>query len=121
MVAALSDEDVKSLSVYFAQQQLKPAAVSDEKLVAEGGKLWRAGDFDKGVPACAGCHGAAGAGLPAQYPRLAGQHADYTADQLLKFRNEERANDAEKVMRMIAARLSDRQVKAIAEYAASLR
>jgi cytochrome c553 len=121
MAAMLSDEDVSNMSAYFAQQKLKPAAAKDEQLVAEGQKLWRMGDFEKGIPACAGCHGATGSGLPAQYPRLAGQHADYTADQLLKFRNDERANDAEKVMRTIAARLSDRQIKAAAEYAASLR
>lgn len=121
MAAMLSDEDVKSVSVYFAQQKLKPATSTDEKLVAEGKKLWRMGDFDKGIPACAGCHGAAGGGLPAQYPALSGQHADYTADQLLKFRNDERTNDAEKVMRMIASKLSDRQMKAVAEYAAGLR
>lgn len=121
MVAALSEEDMKSLSVYFSQQKLKPSTGKDEKLVAEGQKLWRMGDFDKGVPACAGCHGATGAGLPAQYPRLAGQYAEYTEDQLKKFRGDERANDPEKMMRVIAAKLSDRQMKAVAEYAASLR
>ena len=66
MVAALTDEDMKSLSVYFAQQTLKPAVAKEEKLLAEGKTLWRMGDFEKGVPACAGCHGPAGAGLPAQ-------------------------------------------------------
>ncbi|MBI4742367.1 MAG: cytochrome c4 [Betaproteobacteria bacterium] len=121
MAAMLGDDDVKSMSAYFAQQKLKPAAAADEKLVAEGRKLWRMGDFDKGVPACAGCHGATGSGLPAQYPRLSGQHAEYTESQLLKFRSEERANDPDKMMRAIAAKLSDRQMKAVAEYAASLR
>jgi cytochrome c553 len=121
MAAMLSDDDVKSMSVYFSQQKLKPATAKDEKLFAEGQKIWRMGDFDKGVPACAGCHGVAGAGLPAQYPRLAGQYAEYTEDQLKKFRLDERANDAEKVMRMIAAKLSDQQIKAVAEYSASLR
>ncbi len=121
MVAALSEEDMKSLSVYFSQQKLKPAAAQDEKLAAEGQSLWRKGDFDKGVPACAGCHGAAGAGLPAQYPRLAGQYAEYTEAQLKSFRADERANDAEKVMRVISAKLSDRQMKAVAEYVAGLR
>lgn len=121
MAAMLSEEDMKSLSVYFSQQKLKPASAKDEKLVAEGQKIWRMGDFDKGVPACAGCHGATGAGLPAQYPALSGQYAEYTEDQLKKFRLDERANDAEKVMRIIAAKLSDRQIKAVAEYAAGLR
>jgi len=121
MVAALSEEDMKSLSVYFSQQKLKPAVAKDEKLIAEGQKLWRKGDFEKGIPACAGCHGAAGAGLPAQYPALAGQYAEYTEDQLKKFRNDERSNDPEKMMRMIAAKLSDHQMKAVAEYASGLR
>jgi cytochrome c553 len=121
MAAMLSDEDVKSMSVYFSQQKMKPATAKDEKLIAEGQKIWRMGDFDKGVPACAGCHGVAGAGLPAQYPRLAGQHAEYTEIQLKSFRLDERGNDAEKVMRTIAAKLSDQQIKAVAEYSASLR
>ena len=121
MAAMLSEEDMKSLSVYFSQQKLKPSAAKDPVLVAEGQKIWRMGDFNKGVPACAGCHGAAGAGLPAQYPALSGQYAEYTEDQLKKFRLDERANDQEKVMRTIAAKLSDRQIKAVAEYAAGLR
>jgi cytochrome c553 len=121
MAAMVADEDINSLAVYFSQQKLKPATAKDEKLIAEGQKLWRMGDFDKGVPACAGCHGVSGAGLPAQYPRLAGQYAEYTETQLKSFRLDERANDAEKVMRTIAAKLSDQQIKAVAEYSASLR
>ena len=121
MAATLSEDDMKSLSVYFSQQKLKPAAAKDEKLAAEGQSLWRKGDFEKGVPACAGCHGAAGAGLPAQFPRLAGQYPEYIETQLKSFRADERANDAEKVMRVISAKLSDRQMKAVAEYAAGLR
>ncbi len=121
MVAALSDEDMKNLAAYFSQQKLKPAAAKDEKLIAEGQKLWRMGDFSKGIPACAGCHGPAGAGLPAQYPALAGQLPEYTEDQLKKFRSGERANDPEKMMRMIADKMSDQQIKAVAEYAAGLR
>lgn len=121
MVAGLSDEDMKNLAAYFSQQKLKPAVAKDEKLIAEGQKLWRMGDFSKGIPACAGCHGPAGAGLPAQYPALAGQLPEYTEDQLKKFRSGERANDPEKMMRMIADKMSDQQIKAVAEYAAGLR
>ncbi len=121
MVAALSDEDMRSLSVYFSQQKMKPSVAKEEKLLAQGKTLWRMGDFEKGVPACAGCHGPAGAGLPVQYPRLAGQYAEYTASQLKTFRNHERANDSEKVMRTIAGKLSDHQIDALAEYAAGLR
>ncbi|MBW7902373.1 MAG: cytochrome c4 [Rhodocyclaceae bacterium] len=121
MVAGLSSEDMKNLAAHYSRQKQTPAAAGDETLIAEGRKLWRQGDFARGIPACAGCHGPAGAGLPAQYPRLAGQFKEYTEDQLKKFRLGERANDPEKMMRMIADKMSDRQIKAIAEYAAGLR
>lgn len=121
MAAAVSDEDARNVAAWFSQQKLNPAPVKDETQIALGQKLWRMGDFKKGVPACAGCHGAAGAGLPAQYPRLAGQYQDYTEAQLKAFRQGERANDPEKMMRTIAAKLSDAEIKAVAEYAASLR
>ncbi|HJW02216.1 MAG TPA: c-type cytochrome [Azospira sp.] len=121
MAATVSEEDAKNLGAYFAQQKLKPQVAKDEKLVAQGQKLWRGGDIQKGIPACAGCHGAAGAGLPAQFPRLAGQYADYTEAQLKLFRTGERANDPEKMMRTIAGKMSDQEIKAVAEYAAGLR
>ena len=121
MVAALSDEDMRNLAAWFSSQKLKPAVAKDETKVALGQKIWRQGDFKKGVPACAGCHGPAGAGLPAQYPRLAGQYAEYTEAQLKAFRNDERNNDPEKMMRIVAAKMSDAEMKAVAEYAAGLR
>lgn len=91
------------------------------KLVEVGKQLWRKGDFERGIPACAGCHGPAGAGLPSQYPRLAGQYAEYTVQQLKNFRAEERSNDPERMMRTIADKMSDRQIKAVADYIAGLR
>lgn len=121
MAAPLSDDDMKNVAAWFASQKSKPASAKDETKIALGQKLWRQGDFKKGVPACAGCHGPAGAGLPAQYPKLAGQFPEYTEAQLKAFRLEERANDPEKMMRMIAAKLSDVEIKAVAEYAAGLR
>ena len=121
MTAALTADDMKGLALYFSQQKRKPASATDEKLVAAGKSLWRKGDFDKGIPACAGCHGPAGAGVPAQYPRLAGQYAEYTDLQLKNFRSEERSNDPEKMMRAIADKLSDKQIKALADYVAGLR
>jgi cytochrome c553 len=121
MAAPLSDEDMRNVAAWFASQKQKPAAAKDEKQIALGQKIWRQGDFKKGIPACAGCHGPAGAGLPAQYPRLAGQYPEYTEAQLKSFRTEERANDPAKAMRMIAAKLSDVEIKAVAEYAAGLR
>ncbi len=121
MVAALTDEDMKNAAAWFSSQKLKPATASSEESLKLGQKLWRQGDFKKGIPACAGCHGPKGAGLPAQYPRLAGQFPEYTELQLKTFRSEERANDPEKMMRTIAAKLSDVEIKAVSDYAASLR
>ncbi|MBK8743318.1 c-type cytochrome [Propionivibrio sp.] len=121
MTAALSIDDMKNLALYFSQQKMKPATSADAKLVEAGKSLWRKGDFERGIPACAGCHGPAGAGVPAQYPRLAGQYAEYTESQLKNFRSEDRSNDPEMMMRSIAEKLSDKQIKAVADYAAGLR
>ncbi len=121
MVAILTTEDMMSLAHYFSQQKRKPATATDTKLVAAGQLIWRKGDFDKGIPACSGCHGPAGAGVPAQYPRLSGQYAEYTDLQLKNFRSEERSNDPAKMMRIIADKLSDKQIKAVSDYIAGLR
>jgi cytochrome c553 len=121
MVANLSDADMKSLAAYYAGQTLKPAAAADKELAALGQKLWRGGNTANGVPACSGCHGPAGAGIPAQYPRLAGQYAEYIATQLKSFRDGARSNDPNGMMRGVAARLSEREIRALAEYAAGLR
>ncbi|WP_301100556.1 c-type cytochrome [Propionivibrio sp.] len=121
MTAALTVEDMKGLALYFSQQKRKPASATDEKLVAAGKSIWRKGDFDKGIPACAGCHGPTGSGIPAQYPSLSGQYAEYTDLQLKNFRSEERSNDPERMMRSIGEKLSDKQIKALADYIAGLR
>lgn len=121
MVAPLSADDMKSLAVYYSQQKIKPAIAVDEKLVAAGRVIWRKGDFERGIPSCAGCHGAAGGGVPTLYPRLAGQHAEYTEAQLKNFRSEQRSNDPEKMMRSIADKFSDKHIKALADYIAGLR
>src|SRR6185436_11340252 len=121
MVANLSDADMKGLAAYYAGQKFKPAAASDKNLAAVGQRLWRGGNTASGVPACAGCHGPAGAGIPAQYPRVAGQYAEYIAAQLKAFREGGRANDANGMMRGVAAHLTDREIRAVADYAAGLR
>jgi len=121
MVANLSDADMKNLAAYYAGQKLKPAAASDKDLAELGQKLWRGGNAANGVPACAGCHGPGGAGIPAQYPRLAGQYAEYIAAQLKSFRDSARSNDPNGMMRGVAARLSEGEIRAVAEYAAGLR
>jgi len=121
MVANLSEADLKNLAAYYAGQKLKPAAAADKELAAAGQKLWRGGNVQTGVPACAGCHGPTGAGIPAQYPRIAGQYAEYLAAQLRGFKEGGRANDPNGMMRGVASRMSEREIKAVAEYAAGLR
>jgi cytochrome c553 len=121
MVAGLSDADMRAVSAYYAAQKLSPAAASDKDLAARGQKLWRGGNAEKGVAACAGCHGPEGAGIPGVYPRLSGQFAEYIDSQLKLFRSGARANDPNGMMRGVAARLSDEDIKALAQYAAGLR
>ena len=121
MVATLSEGDIKQVAAYFSGQKLKPALASDKDLAALGQKLWRGGNAEKNLPACAGCHGPAGAGIPGQFPRLAGQYGDYLAGQLKLFRDGGRANDPNGVMRAVASKMSEREIRAVGEYAAGLR
>jgi cytochrome c553 len=119
MAAGLSDTDRRDLSAYFAQQPLKPSSARNKDLVTLGQSIYRGGIAEKQVPACAGCHGPAGAGIPAQYPRLGGQWADYTESQLTQFRAGTRKNSTQ--MMTISARLSDTEIKAVSDYIAGLR
>lgn len=127
MVAALSPADMKALGMYFSQQKAKTRAAKDAALVVAGQKLFRAGDPATGVPACSACHSPDGAGIPKNYPRLAGQYSEYTYAQLQAFKKGERGNDKGgkdtngRVMATVAAKLTDAQMKAVAEYAAGLR
>ena len=121
MVANLSDDDMKNLAVYFAAQKPKSQAARDAALAKQGETIYRGGIQAKGVAACASCHAPNGTGMPAQFPRVAGQHAEYTATQLTAFRAGQRANDPAQMMRMIAAKMSDQEIKAVSEYIAGLR
>lgn len=121
MVANLSDDDMKNLAAYFASQKPKSRAARDAALAKQGESIYRGGIQAKGVAACASCHAPNGAGMPAQFPRVAGQHAEYTAAQLTAFRAGQRANDPAQMMRMIAAKMSDQEIKAVSEYIAGLR
>ncbi|MGB5081229.1 MAG: c-type cytochrome [Burkholderiales bacterium] len=121
MAANLSDENIRDLAAYYAGQRTKPGVAKNEETLALGRKIWRGGDASKGLPACAACHGASGAGLPAQYPRLAGQYAEYSEAQLTAFRSGDRGNDANRVMQTIAARMSDLEIRAVSDYIAGLR
>ncbi len=121
MVANLSPEDMRNLAVFFASQTPKSGAAKSKELVALGQKIYRGGVQGKNVAACASCHGPNGAGMPAQYPRLAGQNAEYIEAQLKAFRTGERANDPNSAMRGEAGRLSDREIQAVSDYIAGLR
>lgn len=121
VVATLSDEDMRDLAAYYASRKPAVLFARDPALAAQGQRLFRGGISSKGVAACAGCHSPNGAGIPAQYPRVSGQHAEYTAAQLKAFRAEERSNDENMMMRTIASRLSDKEIAALSEYLAGLR
>ncbi|MBK6908280.1 MAG: cytochrome c4 [Rhodocyclaceae bacterium] len=120
MVAAFTDEQLLDMAAYFAAQKQSEGTAKNAASVELGQKIYRSGDLKKGLPACAGCHGPTGAGLPAQYPRIAGQHAEYTEAQLRAFRAEERANDPNKMMRMVAVKMTDPEIKAVSDYIAGL-
>lgn len=119
MAAPLSEEDMKHIAAFYGSKQAKPGFAKVKETVALGEKIYRGGIAERSVPACAGCHSPNGAGIPAQYPRLGGQHFEYTEAQLLAFRSGQRANSAQ--MTTIAGKLNDREIKAVADYIAGLR
>jgi cytochrome c553 len=121
IVANLSRDDMANAALYFAGQEAKSRPARDPELVKLGQAIYRGGITAKGVAACASCHGPSGAGIPAQFPRLAGQHAQYTADQLKAFRGGARANDPNRMMRVVALKLTDREIDAVAQYIQGLR
>lgn len=117
--SALSDDDMRNIAWFVGAKQIKPGFSKEKDLVAMGEKIFRGGIADRQIAACAGCHSPNGAGIPAQYPRLGGQHADYTTAQLVAFRDGVRTNSAQ--MTGVAAKLNDREIKAVADYIAGLR
>jgi len=119
MAAQLSDADMKNIAYWAGSQKAKAGFAKDKDLVTLGEKIYRGGIADKQVAACAGCHSPNGAGIPAQYPRLSGQHADYIVAQLTQFREGVRNNSAQ--MTQIASKMNDREIRAVADYIAGLR
>jgi cytochrome c553 len=117
--SALSEDDMRHIAAFYAGKTAKPGAAKNKDTIRLGESIYRGGISAKGVPACAGCHGPTGAGIPAQYPRLGGQHADYTESQMVGFRSGARGNSAQ--MMTIAARMSDVEIKAVSDYIAGLR
>lgn len=115
----LSEDDMRNVAAFYGSKTAKPGAAKNKDTIRLGERIWRGGIADKQVPACAGCHGPTGAGIPAQYPRLAGQHGDYIELQMNGFRSGGRANSAQ--MTTIAAKMSDLEIKAVSDYAAGLQ
>jgi cytochrome c553 len=117
--ATLTEQDMKNVAAFYATKQAKPGFAKNKDLVTLGEKIYRGGLADRNIAACAGCHGPNGAGMPSQFPRLAGQHADYTEAQLVAFRVANRNNSQQMVD--IASKMTDKEIKAVADYIAGLR
>ena len=117
--STLSDDDMRNIAYWVASKKVKPGFAKEKELVALGERIYRGGIADRQVPACTSCHSPNGAGMPAQYPRMGGQHADYTAAQLTGFREGVRKNNLQ--MTQVAAKLNDREIKAVSDYIAGLR
>jgi cytochrome c553 len=117
--ATLSADDMMNISYWVGSKQIKPGFAKEKDLVALGERIYRGGVPDRQIAACAGCHSPTGAGIPAQYPRLGGQHAEYTAAQLTNFRDGVRMNSLQ--MNQVAAKLNDREIRALADYISGLR
>jgi len=119
IASSLSDQDMKNVAAFYGSKQAKPGFAKNKDLVTLGEKIYRGGLADRHIAACAGCHGPSGSGIPSQYPRLAGQHADYTEAQLNAFRSGVRKNSQQ--MTGITLEMTDREIKAVADYIAGLR
>jgi cytochrome c553 len=119
MASALSEDDMRNVAAFYASKQAKPGFAKNKDLVALGEKIYRGGIAEKHVPACAGCHSPSGAGIPSQFPRIGGQHADYVVTQLTNFRAHSRTNAP--MMNTIASQMSDDEIKAVSDYVAGLR
>ena len=119
MSAGLSEQDMKNVAAWLGSKTSKPNFAKEKELVVLGERIYRGGIADRQIAACAGCHTPTGAGIPSQYPRLSGQHADYSVTQLTGFRDGVRKNSAQ--MMGVASKLNDREIKAVSDYIAGLR
>jgi cytochrome c553 len=118
----LSDQDAEDLAAYFSSQTLRPTGETEPSKLKLGQRIYRSGNPASGVPACAGCHGPAGAGNPgAAYPHIGGQHAVYAALQLRAYKTGARATDPNSMMRTVASKLSEDEIDAVASYLQGLR
>lgn len=132
MSATVQDQDIKAISLYFADKKPKLGSAKDKDLAELGQKIYRGGNSKTGLPACSSCHAPTGAGMPAQYPRISGQAPEYTYAQLVAFNKGERGGEIKdaagkviedtqgKVMAQVAAKMNDREMKAVAEFVSGL-
>jgi cytochrome c553 len=120
MVKELAEDDMASLAAYYAEQKPKPGEARDAKLLEAGRKLYNDGIPEVGLPSCSGCHYPDGMGTP-RFPRVAGQHAEYTYQQLKDFASGKRENDRGLAMQSVANRMNDQQMKAVSEYIAGMK
>jgi len=118
VIQELSEEDMANLAVYFAAQKPTPATVTEPGLLALGKQIYHDGIADSGLPACEGCHGEDGYGS-ARFPRVAGQNSEYTQEQFRQYVNGKRKH-GKMLMRVVAERITEQEVKAVAEYIASM-
>jgi cytochrome c553 len=116
--STLSPEDMRNVAAFYASKSAKPGFAKDKDTLLMGERIYRGGIADRQIAACAGCHSPNGAGIPVQYPRLSGQHGEYTEAQLVAFRSGSRSNSLQ--MAGVAAKLNDREIKALADYMAGL-
>lgn len=119
MAAALSEQDRRDVAAWYSSQTAKPGTARSKESLELGQQIWRAGIPSKSLPACIGCHNPTGAGNPIQYPRLAGQHSEYTEATLKAFRDGTRRNNLP--MQQIAARMNDAEMRAVADFIQGLR
>ena len=119
LAASLSEDDARNIGAFLATKTSKPGFAKDKDLATLGEKIYRGGIADRQIPACSGCHSPTGAGIPSQYPRLSGQHAEYTTSQLTQFRDGVRLNNLQ--MSQVAAKLNDKEIKALSDYIAGLK
>lgn len=115
----MTDEEKRNVAAYLETQQAKPNAARNKDTLDLGKKIYRGGIAGTGVAACASCHGPAGGGVPAVFPRIAGQNTDYTVSTLMAFKSGARSNSPQ--MTTLAKRMSEEEIKAVADYIAGLK
>ncbi len=120
LLGALKKQQIPGMAAHFASQAPARGAVENPELAARGKVLYEEGNRATGVPGCVGCHLPNGAGYQ-RYPRLSGQPQTYIVQQLADFKSGARSNDRARVMRAVAGRLTDEEIRAVAEYLAGLQ